>query len=88
MLIYYIYTRTYPFTGSNTFWSLESIKNHEPDLTPFRDNSHLKSLLAAMLRKNPDERMSIREMKASPYFADIDFTTIFTKESPYPLLKR
>ena len=41
-----------------------------------------------MLRKNPDERMSIREIKASPYFADIDFTTIFTKESPYPLLKR
>lgn len=87
MLLYYIFTRRYPFTGVNTFTILDSIKTREPDLSPFH-SPHLRGLLATMLRKDPADRPSIAEVKRSPYFADVDFATVFARDSPFPRLLR
>lgn len=71
-----MFTRRYPFSGINTYSILDNIKNKEPEFNQFH-NPQLRQLLSSMLRKNPADRIGIREVKLSPYFSDVDFEHIF-----------
>lgn len=87
VLMYFIFTRRYPFVGPNTFCILDSIKNREPDLSHLQD-MNLRLLLASMLKKNPADRIGIHEIKMNPYFSDVNFGAAFTMESPFARLLR
>ncbi len=58
MLFYYIFTRTYPFRGSNTFFILDRIREGEVDYDLI-ENEDLVMLLREMLEKKPEQRVSI-----------------------------
>lgn len=58
VLIYYIATSRYPFSGSNTYTTLENIQKTEPNLQLIA-NEHLRELVASMLVKNPQLRAGI-----------------------------
>jgi serine/threonine protein kinase len=76
VLIYYICTHHYPFTGTNTFNIIESIKSKEPNLSLIH-NEDLRHLLHQMLKKDPNERIRISEAKMNLYFSEIDFSHVF-----------
>lgn len=71
----------YPFGGRNTFKMIGNIKIKDPHLDKFSEP--LREILSLMLKKNPDQRISINELVKFSYFEGVNFSEIFQTEPPY-----
>lgn len=56
-------TGRYPFEGDNVYRLLEAIGRGEPAPPPSVVGNLLGSLLMHMLKRNPDERPTVQEIK-------------------------
>lgn len=63
VLLYFMWTGTLPFRGSNLFYLIESIKKDEPDLSRLPEDASLRTLIQSLLQKKPEERWGIQEVK-------------------------
>ena len=60
---YNMTTGRYPFEGDNVYRLLEAIGRGEPAPPPSSLGSSLQALLIHMLKRNPDERPTVQEIR-------------------------
>ena len=76
-----MYTRKFPFHGSNQFSLFNRIKEKEPSYNSI-SNEDIIDLLKLIFKKKPQERISINQLKEVRFFRDVNFAEIFQEESP------
>ena len=80
LLMYEIVTGLPAYNAPNTRALYELIKNNYINFNVSGLFGDIKDLLEKILKKEPDERITIEEMKKHPFFKDIDFKKVIRKE--------
>ena len=68
------------YTADNLNQLYEKIKANQINFDLPQLEGEIKDLLQKILVANPDERISIEEIKRHPYFKDISFLKVYKKE--------
>ena len=80
LLIYELVTGTPAYKAENIKSLYQLIKKNQINLNVANLNGEIKDLLEKILVKNPDERITLDEIKKHPFFKDIDFNKVLKKE--------
>ena len=80
LLIYELVTDKPAYTAANLTQLYEKIKANKINFEMPQLKGDLKDLLKKILVANPDERISIEDIKRHPYFQDISFLKVYKKE--------
>ena len=80
LLIYELVTGKTAFNANNINSLYALIKKNKIDFNLPELKGDIKDLLEKILVKNPDERLTLEEIKQHPYFKDIDFDKVLRKE--------
>ena len=80
LLIYELVTDKPAYTAANLNQLYEKIKDNKINFDLPELKGDIKDLLRRILVANPDERISIEEIKRHPYFKDISFLKVYKKE--------
>ena len=80
LLIYELVTVTPAYKAENIKSLYQLIKKNQINLNVANLNGEIKDLLEKILVKNPDERITLDEIKKHPFFKDIDFNKVLKKE--------
>ena len=79
LLMYELVTGTPAFNAKDIQSLYELIRANHIDFKAYGISGDIKDLLEKILVKNPEERISIEEMKKHPYFKNIDFNKVLKK---------
>ena len=88
LIIYELVTDKPAFMAPNLDALYDKIKNNKIDFEDPKLKGDLKDLLQKILVVNPDERISIEEIKKHPYFKDISFVKVFKREYGPIIIKK
>ena len=88
LLIYEIVTDKPPYTANNLNQLYEKIKANKINFDLPQLKGDLKDLLLKILVANPDDRISLDEIKRHPYFKDISFLKVYKKEYGPIIIKK
>ena len=80
LLIYELVTDKPAYSAANLNQLYEKIKENKINFDLPELKGDMKDLLKRILVANPDERISIEDIKRHPYFKDISFLKVFKKE--------
>ena len=80
LLMYEIVTGLPAYNAPNTRVLYELIRNNNINFNVSGLFGDVKDLLEKILIKEPDERITLEEMKNHPFFKDIDFNKVLRKE--------
>ena len=80
LLIYEIVTDKPAYIASNLNELYEKIKANKINFNLPQLKGDLKDLLQKILVANPDDRISLEDIKRHPYFKDISFLKVYKKE--------
>ena len=80
LLIYELATGKPAYNANNINSLYALIKKNKIDFNVSGLTGDLKDLLEKILLKNPEERLTLEEIKKHPYFNDIDFEKVLKKE--------
>ena len=78
--MYEIVTGIPAYNAPNTRVLYELIRNNNINFNVSGLFGDVKDLLEKILIKEPDERITLEEMKNHPFFKDIDFNKVLRKE--------
>ncbi|KAK6089971.1 hypothetical protein P3W45_001017 [Vairimorpha bombi] len=84
VVLYELYTKTPPFTGTTNRDICSSIVNSEPSYPGILDDN-TRDLITGLLNKNPEFRLGfgeegINRIKNHPYFSGVNWNDIFRKK--------
>jgi len=88
LIIYELVTDKPAFMAPNLDALYDKIKNNKIDFQDPKLKGDMKDLLQKILVVNPDERISIEEIKKHPYFKDISFVKVFKREYGPIIIKK
>ena len=88
LLIYELITDRPAFMAANLDELYEKIKNNKIDFENPKLKGDMKDLLQKILKVNPDDRITIEEIKDHPYFKDIDFDKVLKREYGPIIIKK
>ena len=88
LLIYELVTDKPAYMAPNLNALYDKIKGNKIDFDDPKLNGDMKDLLQKILVANPDDRISIEEIKKHPYFKDISFVKVFKKEYGPIIIKK
>ena len=88
LIIYELVTDKPAFMAPNLDALYDKIKNNKIDFQDTKLKGDMKDLLQKILVVNPDERISIEEIKKHPYFKDISFVKVFKREYGPIIIKK
>ena len=88
LLIYELVTGKPAYMAENLNALHEKIKGNKIDFDDPKLTGDMKDLLQKILVANPDERITIEEIKKHPYFKDINFVKVFKKEYGPIIIKK
>ena len=88
LLIYELVTDKPAYTAANLTQLYEKIKANKINFDLPELKGELKDLLKKILVANPDERISIEDIKKHPYFQDISFLKVYKKEYGPIIIKK
>ena len=88
LLIYELVTDKPAYTAANLTQLYEKIKANKINFDLPELKGDLKDLLKKILVANPDERITIEEIKKHPYFQDISFLKVYKKEYGPIIIKK
>ena len=80
LLIYELVTDRPAYRAENLNQLYEKIKANQINFDLPQLNGDIKDLLQKILVANPDERISLEDIKRHPYFKDISFLKVYKKE--------
>ena len=82
LMMYELITGIPAYKAPNIDKLYEKIKNNDInfDIPILNENIDAKDLIKKILVGDPDERISLEDMKKHPYFKDISFLKVFKKE--------
>ena len=80
LLMYELATGVPAYTAPNIQVLYEKIKKNRINFKISGLHGDIKDLIEKILVKNPDQRLSLEEIKKHPYFKDIDFNKVLRKE--------
>ena len=79
LLMYELVTGAPAFNARNIENLYELIRANHIDFMAYGISGEIKDLLEKILVKNPEERISLEEIKKHPYFKNIDFNKVLKK---------
>ena len=89
LLIYELITDRPAYKADNLNQLYEKIKANQIDFNNPKLEGDIKDLLQKILVADPEERISIEEIKRHPYFKDISFLKVYKKEyGPIEIIKK
>ena len=88
LLIYELVTDKPAFMAPNLDALYDKIKNNKIDFDDPKLKGDMKDLLLKILVNNPDERITIEEIKKHEYFKDISFVKVFKREYGPIIIKK
>ena len=88
LLIYELVTDKPAYMAKNLDALYDKIKNNKIDFDDPKLKGDMKDLLRKILVTNPDDRITIEEIKKHPYFKDIDFTKVLKREYGPIIIKK
>jgi len=88
LLIYELVTGKPAFMAKNLDALHDKIRNNRIDFQDPKLKGDMKDLLQKILVLNPDDRITIEEMKKHPYFKDISFVKVFKREYGPIIIKK
>jgi serine/threonine protein kinase len=80
LLMYEMVVGNSAYTAKNIKELYEKIRKNQINFNVPQLQGDIKDLLLKMLKKDPDERIYLDEVKKHPYFSDIDFDKVLKKE--------
>ena len=80
LLMYELVTGSPAFIANDIQSLYELIRTNNIDYKSYDISEETRDLLVKILVKNPEERISLEEMKKHPYFKFIDFNKVLRKE--------
>ena len=80
VILYYFYHGHLPFQGNNEFLTFDLIRKGKYVLDE-HINKEAKNLIKSLLKLNPDERLTIEQIKKTNYFKNINWDNLLTKSS-------
>ena len=80
LLMYEMVVGNSAYSARNVKELYEKIKKNQINFNVPQLQGDIKDLLLKMLKKDPDERIYLDEVKKHPYFKDIDFDKVLRKE--------
>jgi len=88
LLIYELVTDKPAYMAKNLDALYDKIKNNKIDFDDPKLKGDMKDLLRKILVTNPDDRITIEEIKKHPYFKDIDFAKVLKREYGPIIIKK
>ena len=88
LLIYELVTDKPAYMAKNLDALYDKIKNNKIDFDDPKLKGDMKDLLRKILVTNPDDRITIEEIKKHPYFKDIDFVKVLKREYGPIIIKK
>lgn len=79
LLLFELTTGVPAFRASNMTELIEKIKNNQINYGEAEIYGEVKEFLETILVKNPEERLSVEDLKNHPYFKDINFVKVMLK---------
>ena len=88
LIIYELVTDKPAYMAPNLDALYDKIKNNKIDFDDPKLKGDMKDLLQKILVANPDDRISIEDIKKHPYFKDIDFEKVLKREYGPIIIKK
>ena len=87
VIVYHMLVGETPFRGASEYLTFQNVLKNEPDLARagIDGDQEARDFVQGLLRSDPDERLgvaSVEDLRAHPFFADVDWDTVYDEARP------